>query len=112
MVEFFCIVAKFLIAKEDVTFKDARLLITSPIAGVCKSWDNRQPSSKAFDEGRECSVEVSSIPSDMSEETLMMIFESKRFGGDDVENITFNKESRTAVVTFKDHAGDMLSLIC
>jgi len=58
-------------------------------------------------------VEVSDIPSNFREETLVMLFEnSKRSGGGAVERVDYITGSGRALVTFKDSAGKCLTKFC
>ena len=55
-------------------------------------------------------VEVSSIPSSVRQDTLVMLFENtKRSGGGDVQSIDYVAGSGRARITFKDSAGMCLT---
>jgi len=52
-------------------------------------------------------LKVSNIPSGFNKDTLVMLFESKRNGGGDTDNIVYDQQKGTAVITFKDPEGGL-----
>lgn len=51
-------------------------------------------------------IKVSWLPPDIAEEFITDFFEnSKRTGGGDVEIVSYNKRTNTAIITFEDPAG-------
>jgi len=66
----------------------------------CKTWRNTM----ACDSRQVC---VSGVPADMSEEVILLFFESRKFcpSGGPVENVDLNLQTQTAIITFCDSAG-------
>lgn len=53
-----------------------------------------------------CSIQVSSLPSNISEELIADFFEnSKRSGGGDVEYVAYDETNKTAIITFQNPTG-------
>lgn len=53
-----------------------------------------------------CSIRVSSLPPNISEELINDFFENtKRSGGGDVENVSYDETKKTAIITFQDPKG-------
>ena len=53
-----------------------------------------------------CSIEVSRVNKETSQETLKMFFENRRkSGGGQIENVWFNKSNGNYVITFKNREG-------
>lgn len=53
-----------------------------------------------------CCIKVSSLPPKSNKEIITDFFEnSKRTGGGDVEIVSYNKRTNTAIITFEDPAG-------
>jgi len=50
-------------------------------------------------------VKVSNIPSHMSQDIVRMLFENKRYGGDDIKTLTFCQADHTAIIEFESSAG-------
>ena len=53
-------------------------------------------------------VKVSNIPSHMTEEMVQMVFENKRYGGDDIKTLTFCQADHTAIIEFESSAGNAI----
>lgn len=53
----------------------------------------------------EASIDVSQVPLNMTEDTLFMIFESKRYGGGEIKCLKFDQLQQRAVITFTEPAG-------
>lgn len=117
--------SELLIDKDSVTYKNHRLVISrpskpEPVEEVEKSMQGPlshenvtvTPGEDATgDEHSICassSVRVGSIPEDIAEVTLRMIFESKCLGGGvDVTNIAYEKGRESAVIRLSDPAGQI-----
>lgn len=53
-----------------------------------------------------CSIQVSSLPSNISEELIADFFEnSKRSGGGDVEYVAYDETNKSAIITFQNPTG-------
>lgn len=53
-----------------------------------------------------CSIRVSSLPSNISEELINDFFENtKRSGGGEVECVAHDETKKTAIITFQDPSG-------
>lgn len=53
-----------------------------------------------------CSIQVSSLPPNISEELIADFFEnSKRSGGGDVEYVAYDETNKTAIITFQNPTG-------
>ncbi len=56
-----------------------------------------------------CTIEVYGVKKKTSEETLHMFLQSRRrSGGGPIEQLWFNKENNSYMITFKDRQGDKL----
>ena len=102
-------VAKSLVHKEFVDFKGSKLMITKHVEEdrSQKPFPPRKRSSAPTSEREvpaiaDRMIKVSNIRSDVNRDTLEMIFESKRYGGGDTENIVYHQGQGTAAITFKD----------
>jgi len=83
-----------------VRYKDAVMQVT-------RSTD------KCPDSQPSATVEISNIPSNVKQDTLLMLFENtKRSGGGTVANIDYVMGSDRARVTFTDPAGMYLAVGC
>lgn len=52
------------------------------------------------------SIEVSSLPIDITDDFITDFFEnSRRSGGGEVEDVSYDEKTNTAIITFKDPAG-------
>lgn len=53
-----------------------------------------------------CSIRVSSLPPNISDELINDFFENtKRSGGGDVECVAYDETKKTAIITFQDPSG-------
>ena len=51
-------------------------------------------------------IKVTKLPIDTTEDNLTFYFENtRRSGGGEVENVTFDPDTQTAIITFKDDDG-------
>lgn len=51
-------------------------------------------------------LKVTKLPSDTTEDGLRFFFESTRkFGGGDVQDVEYDEDTRTAIVTFEEDEG-------
>jgi len=92
-----------MISQEMVKYKDTEMYVTrhcdTPAAAVASL-----PAA---------TVEVSNIPGDFRQDTLLMLFEnSKRSGGGEIDNVDYVERSGKALITFKDSAGICLVTCC
>ena len=60
-----------------------------------------------FNESNIAEIVVSNIPPDMKRETFLTLFESKRIGGGDIEHSNFTDGDSSAVIRFKESAGNI-----
>lgn len=55
------------------------------------------------------SIEVSSLPPNVTEDFITNFFEnSKRSGGGEVEDVSYDEKTNTVIITFQDPAGYFL----
>jgi len=115
--------AKALVDRGSVTYKNHTLVISrpskpKPVEEVNESaqppftHEDKRGTPDEYSTGLEQTIgesttfDVSNIPEDMSEDTLRMIFENKRFGGGgEVTNIDYEKGRGLAVITLSDPEG-------
>lgn len=51
-------------------------------------------------------IKISNIPPETTETELVLFFENrKRSGGDDVENVNYDRSTHTAIIWFKEEDG-------
>ena len=101
-------------AKQNIDLTETPDDIKTTEEGLTLTDQDTSSGNSSCDESdlKSCSVEVSGVNKDTSQETLKMFFQSRRkTGGAKIDDLWYNKSTGNYIITFEERHGKLLSTL-